>query len=104
MAAYLTNSVLASQLATISAVASILVLPFTLAFIMPTNKALIALDDQKEFSEAEAKSSSQLIEKWDARHKMRFLFYGTGWLFSLAALVVSIQKHLDVDGLASLLI
>ncbi|VUC26328.1 unnamed protein product [Clonostachys rosea] len=99
-AVYLTKNVTVKQLATASAVFSGIVLPFTLALIMPINKALIYLDE-KEISKSESRQARALIKRWDVLHKCRFIFYGTGWLLSLAAIGVGLHKRVDAKGLVS---
>lgn len=59
---------------------------------MPINQGLIALDEKTAFSKTESKQAKQLIQKWDVRHKYRFLMYGAGWLLGLAALGVSLKE------------
>jgi hypothetical protein len=46
---------------------------------MPTNKRLGVLDAQADFSGAEEKEAGELIAKWEARHNLRYGFYGVGW-------------------------
>jgi hypothetical protein len=54
---------------------------------MPTNKRLGVLDAQADFSGAEEKEAGELIAKWEARHNLRYGFYGVGWAAGPVALM-----------------
>ncbi|TVY78503.1 hypothetical protein LSUE1_G005938 [Lachnellula suecica] len=88
---FLTESQAVRNLALISAASTALVLPYTVAFIANTNKALIQLDDRKVdvLSEGEQKRAVELIAKWDKLHRVRYIFYGSAWASGLAAVVGS---------------
>jgi hypothetical protein len=83
----LAKSTVVKSLAITSGLCSAVVLPFTGLVILPTNRALITLDDKQEFSDPEEKRAKELIAKWDERHKLRYLMYGAAWISSLGALV-----------------
>ncbi|RSH92975.1 hypothetical protein EHS25_008423 [Saitozyma podzolica] len=84
---FLTRSPLVRSAAVVSAASSISIIPFTLVFIMPTNKRLGVLDAQADLSGAEEKEAGELIAKWEARHNLRYAFYELGWAAGLVALV-----------------
>lgn len=77
------------KFALVSAASTAVVIPYTVAFIADTNKALIKLADQKAevLSEGEQKRAEGLIAKWDGLHRVRYLFYGSAWVSGLAAVV-----------------
>lgn len=70
-----------------SAFGSISILPYTLAFIMPTNKRLLESDAKGTLMTQEEGESTELIKKWDARHKVRYIGYTIGWAAGLTALL-----------------
>lgn len=84
------ESAISRRLALMSALCSVIVLPYTAMAIMPTNKALIALDDKVALSEMDRRKSGKLIEKWDRLHKVRFLMYSGAWLCGLAAFTAAL--------------
>ncbi|WQF84612.1 Putative anthrone oxygenase [Colletotrichum destructivum] len=84
------ESPISRRLALMSALCSVIVLPYTAMAIMPTNKALIALDDKVALSEMDRRKSGKLIEKWDRLHKVRFLMYSGAWLCGLAAFTAAL--------------
>ncbi|KAK1992872.1 hypothetical protein LX36DRAFT_549920, partial [Colletotrichum falcatum] len=79
------GSPVSRRFAIVSALCSVAALPYTAVVIMPTNKALIALDDKVALSEVDRRKSGRLIEKWDRLHRVRYLMYGGAWLCGLAA-------------------
>ncbi|GKT63215.1 hypothetical protein ColTof4_05196 [Colletotrichum tofieldiae] len=84
------DSPVSRRLAVMSALCSVVTLPYTAMVIMPTNKALITLDDKVALSEMDRRKSGKLIEKWDRLHKIRFLMYGSAWLCGLAAFMAAL--------------
>ncbi|GFZ45537.1 hypothetical protein JCM24511_03263 [Saitozyma sp. JCM 24511] len=84
---FLTRSPLVRSAALVSAASSISIIPFTMVFIMPTNKRLGVLDAQADLSGAEEKEAGELIAKWEGRHNIRYAFYELGWAAGLVALV-----------------
>ncbi|OHW96221.1 hypothetical protein CSPAE12_05105 [Colletotrichum incanum] len=84
------DSAVSRRLAVMSALSSVITMPYTAMVIMPTNKALITLDDKVALSEMDRRKSGKLIEKWDRLHKVRFLMYGSAWLCGLTALMAAL--------------
>lgn len=79
------------KLSLASGIVGSLIVPFTYAFIMPTNKELFALDDEKRL-EGEAspeleKKADSLIGRWEALHAARFAMYAGAMLLAGAALL-----------------
>jgi hypothetical protein len=85
--AFIARSPLVRDLSIISAVASASVIPWTLAAIMATNKRLLELDGNETLTTGEEGEVMGLLSKWDSRHKVRFVGYGIGWAYGLAALL-----------------
>ncbi|QDS69609.1 hypothetical protein FKW77_008746 [Venturia effusa] len=71
IAAYTAPTDLIRNLSITSALGSIGILPYTLAFIMPTNERLLELDAKATLTTQEEAESTALIKKWDARHKKK---------------------------------
>jgi hypothetical protein len=86
-AAFVAPSPLTRDLSVCSAVASAIIIPWTLVAIMPTNKRLLELDGQEVLSAEEEGEVGVLLREWDWRHKVRFVGYGLGWASGLAALL-----------------
>ncbi|KAJ0160169.1 hypothetical protein CTA2_8428 [Colletotrichum tanaceti] len=84
------ESPISRRLALMSALCSVMVLPYTAMVIMPTNKALVALDDKVALSEMDRRKSGKMIEKWDRLHRVRFLMYSGAWLCGLAAFTAAL--------------
>lgn len=87
IAAYTAPTDFVRNLSITSALGSISILPYTLAFIMPTNKRLLELDAKDTLTTQEEGESTELIMKWDARHKVRYIGYTIGWGAGLTALL-----------------
>jgi hypothetical protein len=87
IAAYTAPTSLIRDLSIASAVSSISIIPYTLAFILPTNTRLLTLDAKEALTTQEEAESTELIKKWDARHKVRYVGYTVGWATGLAALL-----------------
>jgi Domain of unknown function (DUF1772) len=87
-AAYMAQNDLIRNLSIASVLSSISILPYTLAFIMPTNKRLLELDAQEQLTTQEEGEAISLIKRWDTRHKVRYIGYTIGWATGLAALLV----------------
>ncbi|KAK1985042.1 hypothetical protein LZ30DRAFT_542725, partial [Colletotrichum cereale] len=85
------ESPVSRRLAIMSALCTIVTMPYTAMVIMPTNKALITLDDKVALSELDRRKSGKLIEKWDRLHKVRYLMYGGAWLCGLAAFTAALS-------------
>ncbi|EFQ31293.1 uncharacterized protein GLRG_06437 [Colletotrichum graminicola M1.001] len=85
------DSPVSRRLAIMSALCSIAAMPYTAMVIMPTNKALITLDDKVALSEQDRRKSGKLIEKWDRLHRVRYLMYGGAWLCGLAAFTAALS-------------
>ena len=92
IAASISQNSLARNLSIASAVSSLSIFPWTLAAIMPTNQALLQLDEKKELSTAEEGEAIRLVKEWDWRHKVRYIGYGTAWVSGLAALLVVVSE------------
>lgn len=54
---------------------------------MPTNKRLLELDAKQALTTQDEGESTDLIKKWDARHKVRYIGYSIGWAAGLTALL-----------------
>ena len=87
IAAYSAPTEFIRNLSIASAVSSISIIPYTLAFIMPTNTRLLTLDAKGELTTQEEGEAMELIKKWDARHKVRYIGYTVGRATGLAALL-----------------
>ncbi|KDN65325.1 hypothetical protein CSUB01_05307 [Colletotrichum sublineola] len=85
------ESPVSRRLAIMSALCSIIAMPYTAMVIMPTNKALITLDDKVALSELDRRKSGKLIQKWDRLHRVRYLMYGGAWLCGLAAFTAALS-------------
>ncbi|KAF2664359.1 DUF1772-domain-containing protein [Microthyrium microscopicum] len=90
-AAFTTSDKLVRNLSIASAISSISIIPWTVAAIMPTNTALLKLDEKTELTTQEEADSTKLIKDWDLKHKVRYVGYGLGWASGLAALLVIVN-------------
>lgn len=80
-----------------SAVFSLTMIPYTLAFIMPTNKEIMSLNDKAEKGESvDSAQVSELISRWVPLHSMRYVSYVGAWLCSIAALALNGNVIIDV--------
>ena len=87
VAAYNAPTAFIRNLSIASAISSISIIPYTMAFIMSTNNKLIALDAKEDLTTQEEGEITDLINKWDARHKVRYIGYTIGWATGLVALL-----------------
>ncbi|KUJ07073.1 DUF1772-domain-containing protein [Mollisia scopiformis] len=79
------------NLSIISALSSLSIIPWTLTVIMPTNKALLQMNEKQELSSQEEGDVMRLITTWDTYHKVRYIGYGVGWATGLAALMATVR-------------
>lgn len=79
------------KLSIASGVVGALIVPFTFGFIMPTNKELFALDDEKRLEGAPSpeleKKADTLIARWETLHACRFAMYVGAAVLATCALL-----------------
>jgi hypothetical protein len=88
----LTDSLAVRVLGLLSAACNASSILYTLVFIMPTNRTLMAMDKQSEDgTEAEEMEKAvTLFQKWDQVHAWRMVIYFSGWAAGLAALLTAV--------------
>lgn len=75
------------SLASVSAVLSLSILPYTGYMIMPINRRLKQLDQQATIAGPDEAEAERLIRKWDKLHKIRYVSFASAWAVSLITLV-----------------
>lgn len=79
------------KLSLASGIVGALIVPFTFGFIMPTNKELFALDDEKrlegEVTPELEKKADTLIGRWETLHACRFAMYAGAAILATCALL-----------------
>lgn len=79
------------KLSVLSGVVGALIVPFTFAFILPTNRELFALDDAKalegEPSPELTRKADSLIARWESLHAARFVMYAGAAVLATCALL-----------------
>lgn len=76
---------------------SITMVPYTLAFIMPTNHQLMALNVKAEKSEdIDGAKVDELIKAWVGLHNVRYISYIGAWLCSMAAIALTGDVFVEV--------
>ena len=91
--AYKTQNPDIRQVSILSALGNLLIHPYTLIFLLPTNKKLLALGDKAQKAPLSAKDSrevEQLTAKWGNRHLWRFVGYFAGWTGAMAGLMLTV--------------
>ena len=90
-AAYYTSSIRVRQLSTVAAVSMFGIIPWTVAFMLPINKALAEMGNGGGAKEVEKGKEGKAVEKvkmWRARHRMRMVLGAIGWVAGVAALEI----------------
>lgn len=87
LSAYLTPSPRIRNFSLTAAASALSIIPYTLLVIMPTNKALLAMDEKNELTPAEESDVPYLLGKWNSLHGGRYLPYVVSWVAGLGGLM-----------------